>query len=209
MANVTWTQRATEDFTGNTFVSMTDPPWQPLTGANGIARFGNVGRALVADTHNGMWWTTYAFKDIQYAEVDLGTVLPSRFNGLVLRWNGTRCFICEVQQSTNSFSVIRYTAGGSTTNCVPPFSGTYTGGASRLRFEAIGGTLNVYRNGTLVGTSIDTLAPLITAGRAGIYTTGNDIDNFAAGDGDLSARRHRHRGGELWGIIPEVASYLG
>jgi hypothetical protein len=208
---VTWTQRFADNFNraneANLLAPYSNFGFNTMQ-LNGLMVAGKVNANPNGSLHSGV------LGDIQYAEIDMPLLDNGGLrHGLILRFTaGPGGYVVRVQKFTLSYQVNKITNAGVLTNLVPPLGGAYAGGASRLRFEAIGTTLNVYRTGVLIGTVQNSL---FASGKAGIYSEeallGADykMDNFSSGDGVLtSSRRRRHRGGEFWGIVPEIANYI-
>jgi hypothetical protein len=137
------------------------------------------------------------------------------FFGIILRFNPgpNSGYYIILDPQFNSWSVNTYVGGvlanitngaivggGVATNCV-------------LRAEMIDEDISVYVNDVLQTSFFDLTFSGLFNTATGIYTAGAlpSVDNYKiySWSEGIKRRNRRHRGGELWGIIPEVANYLG
>jgi hypothetical protein len=209
-----WVELATDDF-NRANQDLAVPPWTGGTIPTGCKILNNVATGKAAPNIGLSWYTNIPFGDIQYAEADLVSAgAVAAYSGVSLRGPGgtQRCYLFLWQFNIAQLIIIRIVNGATSNPQSGPAGWAHpTGVNGRIRAEANGTLLSLYWNGVLVGTATDNL---YASGSPGIVdSTQSDlwaVDNFAAGEWvDMGRRNRRHRGGELWGIIPEVANYLG
>jgi hypothetical protein len=208
MAKIKWTQRATDNF-NRADQDLNTGNW--YGGVVGCKILSNVATGKAAGQIGISHYVGAVVGVDQYVEADLDAFGAGQYLGVVLRGPGgtNRCYMF-IWNTFNNLQIVRY-VGGVTSNPQSGPAGAVhpTGVGGRIRAEAVGTLLSLYWNGSLMVTATDNL---YADGYPGVVSITQSnlwpIDNFAMGDG-VAGRRSRHRGGELWGIIPEVASYLG
>jgi hypothetical protein len=219
-----WTQRYADQFNRANASPLTPAPWTNYGGGNPnpcqLFTFAVMGTGA---GQNSVSHYSDTIKDDQYAQatVDSSGSQNAYFGVAVLfgGGGGKNGYLGAVLPQTNTWAIFRY----STPAVTGLASGGYGGlGTHILRLEILGGILTLYKNGAVLGSVASNIVgpPVYTTGWPGVYATTQApvIDDWSAGDwtasgghgsGHGTGMGKKKRGGEFWGIVPEVAPYLG
>jgi len=220
-----WTLKYSDDFNRSNRNPL-GAPWGQLGGTNDFQLLANTARGTVLFAYNTAVYAGGALAQSHAVEIDMlmPALDPTYAMGGFVRYGfyagARRGYIFYWVPGSGTPGNILLNRYQNEIQTAIDVGGTYAvlGGTGvnfgTLRVEAVGvnpTNFFIYQNGTLLGTGQDTVANL-DQGNGGLYTNlgGSSIfDNYKAYE--YSGKRHkgRHWGGELWGIIPEVAAYLG
>jgi hypothetical protein len=189
-------------------------PWVTLLGPAALRIVSQEVRGTGAGVHNISLLTHPSIGQDQRVDLTIRGSVGNVY-GVILRFNPgpNSGYYIVLDPQFNSWQVNTY-VGGATANLV---NGAIIGGGVAtncvLRAEVNDNTISVYVNNILQVSFLNFTFSDAPNTATGIYTSGTlpAVDNYKIyyWNAGATRRNRRHRGGELWGIIPEVAPYLG
>ena len=188
---------ASDEFGGSngTLLHTWNPSWKKVSGFTADAQLAD-GRARASSTSSAMYYYDAAPGSADYsvsADCKRISTLVSTV-ALTLRNSTTaaNCYRLYPDATTGEAAVGKFVAGAYTA-LGSVSSAIAVGETANLRFEAIGTTLNVYKNGSSTALATYTDSSISSAGRAGLRSFsssspsdsgGVHIDNFLAATPD-------------------------
>lgn len=206
-----WILRLTDNFNRaneNTIAA----PWVILLGPGPLQLNAQAVKGVVPGLYNISLLTHPSVGVDQRVDLHvLGTV--GGFFGTVLRFNPgpNSGYLIVLDPQFTSWQINTYVGGAVSNLANGPILGGGVATNCILRTEIVENNISVYVDDVLQTTLLD-FTFQNNAG-TGIVTAGNlpsvDDYNIYSWEPGAARRNRRHRGGELWGIVPEVANYLG
>jgi hypothetical protein len=212
---------------GDGFFDLTTSPWLDLAGGDPACRIFNGRLGNTPPSGNGSYgYYDNSFGvagDDQWAEMDCFHDGFSNFFGVILRYDPSarKGYVFAVN-NVGGCDAFRYNSGVNSGMTGGHAAWPNPTGVHRMRFEIRGNPnpeMKYYRDGVLLGTCFDDtgFAPY-QSGFIGVYAAGGSggvisgANNFAGGNlfgPSTDGGRRRKHGGEFWGIVPEIANYIG